>query len=193
MILIIDNYDSFTYNLYQMLGTITPELRVIRNDVETTDTILAMAPKGIVLSPGPGRPEDAGICPEVIREFRGKIPMLGVCLGEQAIGLVYGAEVTYAKCLMHGKQSQCRLDRSSRLFQGLPEQIAVARYHSLCIAPDSIESTGLSIIGETAEHEVMAVEDRERKVYGLQFHPESILTPEGDRILRNFVESLHEQ
>lgn len=188
MILILDNYDSFTYNLYQMLGSITTDLKVVRNDAVTVADVEAMAPDGIVISPGPGRPEDAGICPEVIRSLRGTRPILGVCLGEQAIGLVYGAEIGYAERLMHGKQSLCRLDGSSLLFRGLPKEIQVARYHSLCIRPESVEGSGLRITGETDAHEVMAVEDRERQVYGVQFHPESIMTPEGGKILRNFIE-----
>ena len=187
MILLIDNYDSFTYNLYQMLGEITPELKVIRNDAMTVEEIDALRPEGIILSPGPGRPEDAGICPAVIRELRGKYPMLGVCLGEQAICTVYGGRVGYATRLMHGKQSLAKLDRSSPLFLGLPEEILVARYHSLAAEADTLPGTGLLVTAETAAGEVMAVEDRERNVFGVQFHPESIMTPEGGQILRNFV------
>lgn len=187
MILLIDNYDSFTYNLYQMLGAITTDLKVIRNDAMTVAEIRQLAPEGIVLSPGPGRPEDAGICPAVIRELRGEIPILGVCLGEQAICQEYGARVGYASCLMHGKQSQAKIDRTSPLFAGLPEEIAVARYHSLAADEKTIPGTELVITAETAEHEVMAVEDRKRRVFGVQFHPESIMTPEGSVILENFV------
>ncbi len=187
MILLIDNYDSFTYNLYQMLGEITPELKVIRNDAMTVEEIDALAPAGIILSPGPGRPEDAGICPEVIEKLRGKYPILGVCLGEQAICMVYGARVGYAERLMHGKQSMTRLDLESPLFHGLPEEIPVARYHSLAAEAATIPGTGLLVTGVTAAGEVMAVEDRERNVFGVQFHPESIMTPAGGQILRNFV------
>ncbi len=187
MILLIDNYDSFTYNLYQMLGSLEPDLKVIRNDVYTVSEIRDMAPSGIIISPGPGRPEDAGICPEVIRELRGEIPILGVCLGEQAICMVYGAHVSYAKQLMHGKQSDTRLDCESPLFKGLPEYIKVARYHSLAVVAETLTETDLKISGVTLDGEVMAVEDRIRNVYGVQFHPESILTPEGEKILSNFI------
>ena len=187
MILLIDNYDSFTYNLYQMLGSLEPDLEVIRNDVYTVSEIRDMAPSGIIISPGPGRPEDAGICPEVIRELRGEIPILGVCLGEQAICMVYGAHVSYAKQLMHGKQSDTRLDCESPLFKGLPEYIKVARYHSLAVVAETLTETDLKISGVTLDGEVMAVEDRIRNVYGVQFHPESILTPEGEKILSNFI------
>lgn len=187
MILLIDNYDSFTYNLYQMLGNLEPDLKVIRNDVYTVSEIRDMAPSGIIISPGPGRPEDAGICPEVIRELRGEIPILGVCLGEQAICMVYGAHVSYAKQLMHGKQSDTRLDCESPLFKGLPEYIKVARYHSLAVVAETLTETDLKVSGVTLDGEVMAVEDRIRNVYGVQFHPESILTPEGEKILSNFI------
>lgn len=187
MILLIDNYDSFTYNLYQMLGSLEPDLEVIRNDVYTVSEIRDMAPSGIIISPGPGRPEDAGICPEVIRELRGEIPILGVCLGEQAICMVYGAHVSYAKQLMHGKQSDTRLDCESPLFKGLPEYIKVARYHSLAVVAETLTETDLKVSGVTLDGEVMAVEDRIRNVYGVQFHPESILTPEGEKILSNFI------
>ncbi len=187
MILLIDNYDSFTYNLYQMLGSLEPDLKVIRNDVYTVSEIRDMSPSGIIISPGPGRPEDAGICPEVIRELRGEIPILGVCLGEQAICMVYGAHVSYAKQLMHGKQSDTRLDCESPLFKGLPEYIKVARYHSLAVVAETLTETDLKISGVTLDGEVMAVEDRIRNVYGVQFHPESILTPEGEKILSNFI------
>ena len=187
MILLIDNYDSFTYNLYQMLGSLEPDLKVIRNDVYTVSEIRDMAPSGIIISPGPGRPEDAGICPEVIRELRGEIPILGVCLGEQAICMVYGAHVSYAKQLMHGKQSDTRLDCESPLFKRLPEYIKVARYHSLAVVAETLTETDLKVSGVTLDGEVMAVEDRIRNVYGVQFHPESILTPEGEKILSNFI------
>lgn len=186
MILLIDNYDSFTYNLYQMLGAIEPELKVIRNDAMRVSEIRKLHPDGIVISPGPGRPEDAGICPAVIQVLRGQIPILGVCLGEQAICLAYGAVVGYAKELMHGKQSMTKLDLTSPLFQGLPAVIPVARYHSLAVERDTLPKL-LKVTGVSEDGEVMAVEDREHLVFGLQFHPESIMTPDGDRILRNFV------
>ena len=188
MILLLDNYDSFTYNLFQMVGSIEPDLKVVRNDAMTVSEIRALNPDGIIISPGPGRPEDAGICPEVIKELKGEYPILGVCLGEQAICMVYGATVGYAKELMHGKQSDTKIDTTSPLFKGLPELIKVARYHSLAVVEETLKDTGLTVSGVTTDGEVMAVEDRENRVYGLQFHPESIMTPEGEKILRNFIE-----
>jgi len=188
MILLIDNYDSFTYNLYQMVGSIEPDLKVIRNDAHTVEEIRAMSPDGIIISPGPGRPEDAGICPKVIKELRGEFPILGVCLGEQAICMVYGAAVSYAKKLMHGKQSDTKLDNDSPLFKDMPEVIKVARYHSLAVVAETLTETDLKVSAVTTDGEVMAVEDRIRNVYGVQFHPESIMTPEGDKILRNFCQ-----
>ena len=188
MILLLDNYDSFTYNLFQMVGSIEPDLKVVRNDAMTVSEIRALNPDGIIISPGPGRPEDAGICPEVIKELKGEYPILGVCLGEQAICMVYGATVGYAKELMHGKQSDTKIDTTSPLFRGLPELIKVARYHSLAVVEETLKATNLTVSGVTTDGEVMAVEDRENRVYGLQFHPESIMTPEGEKILRNFIE-----
>ncbi len=187
MILLIDNYDSFAYNVYQLVGTVNPDLRVIRNDEMTLEQIEALSPSHIILSPGPGRPEDAGICEEAVRAFAGKIPILGICLGHQAICEAFGARITYAKELMHGKQSQVRLDTDSRLFRGMGETMVVARYHSLAADSDSMPEV-LKVTARTADGEVMAVEHREFPVYGVQFHPESVLTPEGIGILRNFLE-----
>ncbi len=184
MLLLIDNYDSFSYNLYQMCGTIEPDIRVYRNDRITLDEIRKLNPDHIILSPGPGRPCDAGICEDVIREFAGKIPILGVCLGHQAICEVYGGTVTHAKHLMHGKQSIVSLDHSCPLFAGLADEMAVARYHSLIGTnlPDTLKIVSTDSIGE-----VMAVMDRAKQVFGLQFHPESILTPQGFVLLKNFL------
>lgn len=184
MLLLIDNYDSFSYNLYQMCGTIEPDIRVYRNDRITLDEIRKLNPDHIILSPGPGRPCDAGICEDVIREFTGKIPILGVCLGHQAICEVYGGTVTHAKHLMHGKQSIVSLDHSCPLFAGLADEMAVARYHSLIGTdlPDTLKVVSIDSIGE-----VMAVMDRDKQVFGLQFHPESILTPQGSVLLKNFL------
>ena len=187
MILIIDNYDSFSYNLYQLIGEIQPDIRVIRNDELTVEEIEALQPSHIVLSPGPGKPADAGVCEDVVRSLAGKIPILGVCLGHQAICEVYGATVTYAKALMHGKQSEARIDVSSKLFWGLNEKIKVARYHSLAARKDTIPQE-LKITAVSEDGEIMAVEHVAFGVYGLQFHPESILTPQGRRILANFME-----
>lgn len=178
MLLLIDNYDSFSYNLYQMCGAIEPDIRVFRNDRITLDEIRKLHPDHILLSPGPGRPCDAGICEDVIREFAGKIPILGVCLGHQAICEVYGGTVT------HGKQSIVSLDHSCPLFDGLANEMAVARYHSLIGTdlPDTLKIVSTDSIGE-----VMAVMDEKNKVFGLQFHPESILTPQGSVLLKNFL------
>ena len=186
MILLIDNYDSFTFNLYQMLSQYE-RVEVIRNDGKTVEEIEAMNPAGIVLSPGPGRPENSGICPQVIRSLRGKIPILGVCLGEQAICQVYGGTVSHAIKPMHGRQSEVDIVEDSELFKGLGRKMKVARYHSLIAEEESLEGTELRITGKTKQEEVMAVEDRERKVYGVQFHPESIMTKDGSKILENFA------
>lgn len=186
MILLIDNYDSFTFNLYQMLSQYE-RVEVIRNDGKTVEEIEAMKPAGIVLSPGPGRPENSGICPQVIRSLRGKIPILGVCLGEQAICQVYGGTVSHAIKPMHGRQSEVDIVEDSELFKGLGRKMKVARYHSLIAEEESLEGTELRITGKTKQEEVMAVEDRGRKVYGVQFHPESIMTKDGAKILENFA------
>ena len=186
MILLIDNYDSFSYNLFQLVGEINPDIRVIRNDATDVDGIRKMNPSHIILSPGPGRPEDAGICMEVVKKLSGEFPILGVCLGHQAICAAFGATVTYAKQLMHGKSSVVTVDTESAMFKGLDEKVQVARYHSLAAAKDTIPDC-LMVTAETDDGEVMAVEHREYKVYGLQFHPESILTPQGRIMLRNFL------
>lgn len=188
MILLIDNYDSFSYNVYQLIGSVDPDLRVIRNDELTLEEIEALSPSHIVLSPGPGRPGDAGICEDVIRHFQGKIPILGICLGHQAICEVYGAEITYARELMHGKQSVVTLDTGSKLFAGMEREITVARYHSLAANPDTLPDC-LRVTAATQDGEIMAVEHREYPVYGVQFHPESVLTPRGKAIIENFLEN----
>ena len=187
MTLLIDNYDSFSYNLYQLTGMLDPDIRVLRNDSAETADIEALAPARIILSPGPGRPADAGICEDVIRYFSGKIPILGVCLGHQAICEVFGAQITYAAQLMHGKQSMARLETSCPLFRGLPETIHVARYHSLAADRETMPDT-LRVTARTEDGEIMAVQHRYFPVFGVQFHPESILTPDGTGILKNFME-----
>ena len=186
MTLLIDNYDSFSYNLYQLIGELNPDIKVIRNDEMTIEEIRALKPDRIILSPGPGRPEDAGIIIEAAKELGKDIPLLGVCLGHQAICAAFGATVTYAKALMHGKQSVVQQEGSSLLFEGLPETFLVARYHSLAAAPETMPEC-LEVTARTEDGEVMAVQHKEYPVYGVQFHPESILTPDGKKILRNFL------
>ena len=192
MILLIDNYDSFSYNVYQLTASVCPDVKVIRNDAMTVEEIEALSPSHIILSPGPGRPENAGVCEEVIRRLAGKIPILGICLGHQAICEVFGAKVTYAKELMHGKQSVAELDTDSRLFRGMENKMTVARYHSLAAEAETIPE-GLKITARTPDGEVMAVEHREFPVYGVQFHPESVLTPEGRKIMENFLRGFGEE
>lgn len=186
MTLLIDNYDSFSYNLYQLIGELNPDICVIRNDEMTVDEIRALKPGRIILSPGPGRPEDAGIIIQAAKELGKEIPLLGVCLGHQAICAAFGATVTYAKSLMHGKQSEVKQEGDCILFEGLPERFPVARYHSLAAAPETMPDC-LQVTARTTDGEVMAVQHREYPVYGVQFHPESILTPDGKQILRNFM------
>lgn len=187
MVLLIDNYDSFSYNLYQLVGSINPDIKVIRNDEMNTQEIRELKPSHIILSPGPGKPSDAGICEAVIRDLGKEIPILGVCLGHQAICEVFGLEVTYAKELMHGKQSLVTIDTKCRLFQGLEPEIKVARYHSL-IAKQNPDIEELVVTATSKEGEIMAVEHKKYPVYGVQFHPESILTPEGKKMIENYLE-----
>ena len=189
MILLIDNYDSFSYNLYQFIGEIEPEIRVIRNDEMTVDEIRVLEPDHIILSPGPGRPERAGITMEVATALGGEIPILGVCLGHQAICAAFGASITYAKELMHGKQSQVRFDPDCPLFRDCPQTAPVGRYHSLAADADTIPEC-LKVTARTADGEVMAVQHRKDPIYGVQFHPESILTPDGKTMLRNFIKGM---
>lgn len=186
MILLIDNYDSFSYNVYQLIASVEPDVKVVRNDELTVESIEALAPTHIILSPGPGRPADAGICEAVIGHFAGEIPILGICLGHQAVCEVFGARVTYAKQLMHGKQSLAVPDTDSTLFRGMKKEITVARYHSLA-AELPMESDTLRVTARTYDGEIMAVEHAQYPVYGVQFHPESVLTPEGYRIMENFL------
>ncbi len=186
MILLIDNYDSFSYNLYQLIGEFEPDIKVIRNDELTVDEVKELKPDAIILSPGPGRPEDAGICIETVQKLGSKIPILGVCLGHQAICTAYGAKVGYAKKLMHGKSSMARLDVNSKLFNDCADVIEVARYHSLAADEKTIPKE-LKVTAVTRDGEIMAVEHEKYPVYGLQFHPESILTPAGRDIIRNFI------
>ena len=192
MILLIDNYDSFSYNLYQLIGSLEPDIKVVRNDELTVEEIDKLAPELIVISPGPGRPEDAGVCVSVVRGLRGKYPILGICLGHQAICQAYGATVTYAKRMMHGKQSVIRTDSKDVIFQGLPQNITVARYHSLAADPDTIPDS-LTVTATAEDGEVMAVMSRDGSVHGLQFHPESIMTPDGARMMENLLKSVRKE
>jgi anthranilate synthase component 2 len=188
MVLLIDNYDSFSYNLYQLIGSIDTDIRVIRNDEMTVDEIEKLAPNYIILSPGPGKPSDAGVCEDLIKQLAGKVPILGVCLGHQAIYEAFGGTVSYAKKLMHGKMSKVKINTETPLFKGLPSVIKAARYHSLAGIKNTLPQE-LEIIAETTDHEVMAVYHKKYPVYGLQFHPESILTPKGKIIIENFMEN----
>lgn len=186
MILLIDNYDSFSYNLYQLAGSIEPDVTVVRNDEITVEQIKALSPSHILLSPGPGYPKDAGVCIDTVRRFAGKIPILGVCLGHQAVCAAFGMEIGHANTLMHGKKSRITLDNSCKLFSGLPKQADVARYHSLAAKKETL-SPQLLITAYDASGEIMAVRHKDYEVYGVQFHPESILTPLGRDMMKHFL------
>ncbi len=186
MVLLIDNYDSFSYNLFQLAGGLGAQIQVIRNDAATVAEIAAMAPSHIILSPGPGYPKDAGICEETVRQCGAQIPILGVCLGHQAICEAYGGRIVRANRLMHGKQSRVKVHTGCPLFAGLPEQVDVARYHSLVAQRETLPGV-LRVVAEDGAGEIMAVSHREYPVYGVQFHPESILTPQGERMVAQFL------
>lgn len=187
MVLLVDNYDSFSYNLYQLIGSLKPDIRVVRNDEMTVDEVIALQPEAVILSPGPGRPEDAGICMEAAKRVGlAGIPVLGVCLGHQSICKTFGATVSYAKELMHGKQDMIKVDNTTTLFQNLPEQIPAARYHSLAAVAETIPDE-LQVTAMASDGEVMAVQHKTAPIYGVQFHPESILTPDGVQIVKNFL------
>ncbi len=185
MLLMIDNYDSFTYNLVQYLQIIGADVKVVRNDEITVSEVGALQPEAIVLSPGPCRPEQAGVCIPVIHAYSGKIPILGVCLGHQAIGVAFGGVVLHAMQLMHGKTSAVTSD-GKNLFAGLPTPFQAMRYHSLAISRTSLPSC-LEVTAESEDGEIMGVRHREHLTEGIQFHPESIMTPVGKRLLRNFL------
>ena len=186
MILLIDNYDSFSYNLFQMVGEINPDIKVIRNDEMSVDDIKALSPEKIIISPGPGRPEDAGVIIDVVKELGQSIPILGVCLGHQSICMAFGATVTYAKELMHGKDSTTHFDTNCPIFKGIPATSKVARYHSLAALENTLPDT-LKVVAKTDDGEVMAVKHIYFPIYGVQFHPESIMTTYGKEMLRNFI------
>lgn len=189
MILLIDNYDSFSYNLYQYIGEINPDIKVIRNDELSVDEIRELNPDRIILSPGPGRPENAGVIIEAVKKLGAEIPILGVCLGHQAICSAYGAKVTYAKQLMHGKQSEVKFNKNCLLFKNCPERAKVARYHSLA-ADETTVPDCLTVTAVTDDGEIMAVQHKDYPVFGVQFHPESIMTPDGKIMLNNFIKNI---
>jgi anthranilate synthase component II len=185
MVLLIDNYDSFTYNIFQEISELGAEVRVIRNDRITVGDVLRMAPEKVVVSPGPGRPENAGISVSLIKELAGKIPVLGVCLGHQALGYAYGGKIIGAKRLMHGKTSLIFHDGSG-IFAGIPNPFEATRYHSLLVEKETLPDS-CKITAWTGDNEIMGLQVKDLPLFGVQFHPESILTKEGINILRNFL------
>jgi len=186
MILLIDNYDSFTYNVYQYVGSINPSIKVVRNDKITIDEIIKLNPEKIIISPGPGTPKDAGISIDVIKRLGMKIPILGICLGHQCIAEAFGATVSHAKELCHGKYSMIDLG-DSKIFKELVSPLKVARYHSLSVIDGTLPDC-LKITAKTDDGEIMAIEHKDYPIYGLQFHPESIYTPQGIEIINNFMD-----
>lgn len=186
MILLIDNYDSFSYNLVQYIGSIRPDVKVVRNDACTVKEIEDMKPQSLVISPGPGRPADAGICVEAVRSLKDRMPILGVCLGHQAICEAFGGVVSYAKELMHGKTSMAEISGECPLFAGIEGPIQVARYHSLAAEEASLPKE-LMVTARTPDGEIMAVQHERYPVFGVQFHPESVLTPDGLKMIENFL------
>ena len=191
MILLIDNYDSFTYNLYQYIGIFNSDIKVVRNDKITIDEIKEMDPERIILSPGPKSPKEAGICMDVIKEFFDKKPILGICLGHQCIGEALGGRVSYAKALFHGKQSLIEHDGTS-IFTGIDTPVKVARYHSLAVTSEDLPDC-LSVLATTEDGEIMAIRHKDYPVVGLQVHPESIYTQHGKRMIENFVNDVIEE
>lgn len=192
MILLIDNYDSFTFNLYQYFGELGEEIVVRRNDQITISEIEEMNPEAICLSPGPGRPEDAGLCVEIIKSFYRKIPILGICLGHQAIGFAFGLNIVKAENIMHGKVSQMGHDGTA-LFEGLSSPIEIMRYHSLVIERGTL-SKDFYLLGESQDdHEIMAIKHKQHSLYGLQFHPESVGTITGKQILEKFLNEIRKE
>ena len=189
MILLIDNYDSFAYNLYQLIGSIDEDIKVIRNDEMTVEEIEELQPSCIIISPGPGKPSEAGVIEEVVQKCYTKYPILGVCLGHQAIVEAFGGTVSYAQSVMHGKPSIIKVDTTNPIFKGIEEKTAVARYHSLAAKKENLPEC-LKIIGESGDGEIMAISHKNYPAYGLQFHPESILTKEGKKIVENFLKEI---
>lgn len=189
MILLIDNYDSFAYNLYQLIGSINEDIKVVRNDEISVEEIEKINPSCIIISSGPGKPSEAGIIEKVIQTYYKNYPILGVCLGHQAIVEAFGGIVGYAKSVMHGKSSTIKIDTNNPLFKGIEEKIKVARYHSLAAKKENLPEC-LQIIGESDDGEIMAVCHKNYPIYGLQYHPESILTKEGKKIVENFLKEI---
>lgn len=192
MILLIDNYDSFTFNLYQYLGELGQEIKVVRNDQITVEEIEKLDPDAIVLSPGPGRPEQAGVIVEVIQQFYRKLPILGICLGHQAIGYAFGAKIEKAKRIMHGKVSNLK-HNGSQLFQYMPQPISIMRYHSLIIQSGTLPGSFKVLARSMDDNEIMAIKHEDYSLYGLQFHPESVGTDLGKRILENFLQTIRRE
>ncbi len=186
MMLVIDNYDSFTYNLVQMIGKMSPDIRVIRNQDMSVDEISVLKPRGIILSPGPGRPEDAGITVEVIKKLGASIPILGVCLGHQSIGYAFGAKIVHAPAIMHGRTSEV-IHSGETILRSISNPLTAGRYHSLVISQEQFPDE-LKISSHTSDGIIMGVTHRKYPIEGIQFHPESILTPDGQQILHNWLE-----
>ncbi len=186
MLVVIDNYDSFTYNLVQYLGELGQKMEVFRNDAIAVKEISRLSPDGIVISPGPCTPDKAGISMDVVREYSGKVPMLGVCLGHQSIGEVFGGKIVRAENLMHGKVSQIHHD-ASELFDSIPDPFTATRYHSLIVERETFPEQTLQITAWTDADEIMGLRHKKHPTFGVQFHPESILTREGKRVLKNFL------
>jgi anthranilate synthase/aminodeoxychorismate synthase-like glutamine amidotransferase len=185
VILIVDNYDSFTWNLFQMLGALQPDVEVHRNDAVTVQDVRDRGYSGIVLSPGPGTPDESGVCLDILRELEGSLPILGVCLGHQAICQARGASIVRAELPVHGKPSDVEHDGTG-LFEGMPQPFVAGRYHSLIVDPATMPSE-LKVTARTADGEIMAVQHESHPTWGMQFHPESILTPQGEQLLANFL------
>ena len=186
MIVLIDNYDSFSYNVYQLIGSVEPDIKVVRNDEYSVKEIEEMKPEALILSPGPGRPAEAGICIDAIRYFAGKLPILGICLGHQAICEAFGGEVSYAKELMHGKKKTIYTVGKSLLLEELGDSFQAARYHSLAAVREKLPDV-LRVTAEAEDGEIMAVEHTEYPIFGVQFHPESVMTPDGKVMVENFM------
>jgi anthranilate synthase component II len=189
MILIIDNYDSFTYNLYQYVGEIYENVRVVRNDEIEIEELFDMKLKGLILSPGPGRPENSGICVSLIKELGNRLPILGICLGHQAIGVAYGGKVIGAEEIRHGKASIINHDED-KLFKGIKNNLNVMRYHSLVVEKNTLPRELLITARSMDDNEIMSIRHREHQVYGVQFHPESVFTEQGKDIIKNFLEGI---